>query len=191
MDLIDINLNGCLYFTRIALAYLKDGASPSPSPTKSLTLISSAQAFQEGPGLCGYAASKTGILGLMRSLRLLAPKICNTRVNMICPWATDTAMIAAHVHLFKDNGIPLNSADEVAGYVQMVALDGACNGRAVYVGGGKGWDVEVGFKDSLEVWLGRENAEGWRLQDEVFGKVSCACCPFSGFPCVEMMNADI
>lgn len=172
IDVIDINLNGCLYFTRIALAYLNQGSIRSQLPSKSLTLISSATAFQEGPGLCSYTASKAGILGLMRSLRSLTPRICNTRINVVCPWATDTAMIAAYVHLFRENGIPLNSPDEVAVYTQHVACDIRLNGKNVYVGGGKGFDIEEGLDKTLPQWLGQKNLDGWKLQADVFGKVS-------------------
>ena len=172
MDLLDINLNGCLYFARIALAYLKDGSDNLRPPTKSIVFISSAAAFQEGPGLCGYTASKAGIIGLMRSLRSLTPENCNARVNVISPWATDTTMIAAHVHLFKENNIPLNTADDVALYTQYVATDSRLNGRNVYVGGGKGFDIEEGLEKTLPQWLGQESLDGWRIQDKVFGQVS-------------------
>lgn len=161
-----------MYFARIALAYLKEGSDDSQPPAKALTLISSATAFQDGPGLCGYTASKAGMLGLMRSLRALTPKVCSARVNVISPWATDTAMIAAHVHLFRENNIPLNSPDDVALYTQQVSADPALNGKNVYVGGGKGFDIEEGLERTLPQWLGQTNLDGWKLQADVFGKVS-------------------
>lgn len=56
----------------------------SPS-SKSLTLLASAQTFLEVPGLYGYSASKHGLLGLMRSLRVLGPAARGVRVNLIAP----------------------------------------------------------------------------------------------------------
>lgn len=178
MDLLDINLNGCVYFARIALAYLKHGtaaaAAPSPTPAppaKSLTLISSGQAFLGCPGLCGYAASKHAMLGLVRSLWALTPAQCRARINLVAPSATDTAMLRGYVHLFRENGIPLNDVDDVALYVQQLSADAGLNGKAVYVVGGKGFDVEEGLERTLPEWLGKENAEAWDLQNEVFGRV--------------------
>jgi hypothetical protein len=172
MDLLDINLNGCIYFARIALAYLHAGSDNSQLPSKCLTLISSAAAFQEAPGMPGYAASKVGILGLMRSIRSLAPKMCNTRVNVIAPWATDTAMVEGHTRLFTENNIPLQSPDDVAVFTQYVTADPVINGKTVYVGAARGFDIEEGLDRTLPQWLGQVNADLWKRQARAFAKVN-------------------
>lgn len=175
---MDINLNGCLYFTRIALAYLKQMDPESRGMnggtgkfSKSLTLISSAAAFQEAPGVCAYSATKAGILGLVRSLKAIAP----VRVNSVCPWATDTKMIAGHVHLFRNAGLPLQTADDVAATVLQVAANPKVHGAAVFVGGGKNIDVEQGFAATESQWLGKYVQDLMAKQAEAFGaKVRCA-----------------
>jgi NAD(P)-dependent dehydrogenase (short-subunit alcohol dehydrogenase family) len=168
-------LNGCLYFTRIALAYLKQKDPETPGTngpgqfSKSLTLISSAAAFQEAPGVCAYSASKAGILGLVRSLKAISP----VRVNSICPWATDTKMIAGHAHLFRDAGLPLQTADDVAATVLQAATNPKLHGAAVFVGGGKNIDVEQGFSATESQWLGTYIQDLMAKQAEAFEAQVC------------------
>lgn len=175
-NLLDINLIGAVWFTRLAIAYLQHGADHKElvaTLSKSLTLVSSAQAFLEVPGLYGYSTSKHGLLGLVRSMRRLAPQQCGVRVNLMAPSATATPLIGNSSSLFTDNGVPLNSADDVGLYIQVLGADRTLNGKAVYVVGGKGFDVEEGLDRLLPQWLGEENAKAWELHNEVFGKVSC------------------
>ncbi|OQU95211.1 hypothetical protein CLAIMM_01450 isoform 1 [Cladophialophora immunda] len=168
---MDINLIGCIYFTRIALVYLKQGISENGQAngvapfSKSLTLVSSAAAFQETPGVCAYSASKAGILGLVRSLKAVAP----VRVNSICPWATDTKMIASHTHLFVEAGLPLQTADDVAKSILHVSADPKLHGAAIFVGAGKNIDVEQGFAATESQWLGKEIQTLMIKQAEAFG----------------------
>ena len=68
VGIVDVNLKGPLYFSRIASVYLRQGGGDEASD-KSLTLLSSVAGFREDPGLYVYIASKHGVLGLMRSLR--------------------------------------------------------------------------------------------------------------------------
>lgn len=90
--MIDINLNGTLYFARLAVAYLKDkhivdaGSSDakSISSSKCITLVSSVAGFKESPGLFAYSAAKHGVMGLMRSLRPFTAPLYGLRVNAIC-----------------------------------------------------------------------------------------------------------
>ncbi len=49
---VDVNLNGTLYFSRIACVFLRQGQQPSED--KSLILISSVAGFKEYPGLFVY-----------------------------------------------------------------------------------------------------------------------------------------
>ena len=44
--------------------------------------------FLDTPPLHTYCTSKTGVLGLMRSLRTQLPKNANITVNMVAPWMT-------------------------------------------------------------------------------------------------------
>lgn len=66
VSVVDVNLKGQLYFSRLASVYLRQGEG---GQDKSLTLVSSVAGFREDPGLYVYTASKHGVMGLMRSLR--------------------------------------------------------------------------------------------------------------------------
>jgi NAD(P)-dependent dehydrogenase (short-subunit alcohol dehydrogenase family) len=90
-DVIDINLNGTVYFTRLALAYLREKHQFDPSSSaksitspKSITLVSSVAGFIETPGAFTYSATKHGVLGLMRALRPYTPSTYGIRINVIC-----------------------------------------------------------------------------------------------------------
>jgi NAD(P)-dependent dehydrogenase (short-subunit alcohol dehydrogenase family) len=91
-DVIDINLNGTMYFARLALAYLKENhtfdtsstTAASISSSKCITLVASVAGFKESPGLFAYSAAKHGVVGLMRALRPFAAPLYGIRVNTIC-----------------------------------------------------------------------------------------------------------
>ena len=73
LSIVDVNLVGPLYFSRIASVYLRqpdphDQSSPAVGD-KSLTLVSSVAGITEAPGLYVYSATKHGVYGLMRALR--------------------------------------------------------------------------------------------------------------------------
>ena len=90
--MIDINLNGTLYFARLAVAYLKEKHTFDEQSTtaenitspKCITLVSSVAGFKESPGLFAYSAAKHGVMGLMRALRPFTSQLYGLRVNAIC-----------------------------------------------------------------------------------------------------------
>jgi NAD(P)-dependent dehydrogenase (short-subunit alcohol dehydrogenase family) len=85
-DLVATNLNGTYYCMRAALRHL----APGPS-LRHLVVLSSILARIAVPSYTGYSASKTGLLGLVRSFaaELAADGI---QVNAICPGWVDTDM---------------------------------------------------------------------------------------------------
>lgn len=85
-DLVATNLAGTYYCARAALRHLASGPE-----ARHLVVISSILARIAVPGYTGYSASKTGLLGLVRSFAAeLAPN--NVQVNAICPGWVDTEM---------------------------------------------------------------------------------------------------
>ncbi|KAK5321079.1 hypothetical protein LTR93_006321 [Exophiala xenobiotica] len=81
---IDVNLKGALYATKLALHYFrkqKDGCG-------SLMFTGSIASYIDSPPLWTYGATKTGILGLMRALRHQAEVEKIWTVNMAAPWMT-------------------------------------------------------------------------------------------------------
>ena len=53
-------------------------------------------------------------------------------------------------------GLPVNQPADVGRVILEVAADGMSNGKAVFVEGGRGWDIEEGINMTEDVWLGRE-----------------------------------
>ncbi|KAG0646832.1 15-hydroxyprostaglandin dehydrogenase [Hyphodiscus hymeniophilus] len=164
---VDVNLTGTLYFARIAAVYLKQGAKPIED--KSLVLLSSTAGFKETPGLFAYTASKHGVLGLLRSARPYLPKTHNIRINAICPWMTDTVMVAGIREDWVKEGLPVNKPADVARLILEVGSDGESNGKAVFVEGGRGWDIEEGINRCEEQWLGIEVSRMLARGQEVLG----------------------
>ncbi|KAL4937815.1 hypothetical protein BDV06DRAFT_226602 [Aspergillus oleicola] len=168
---MDVNLNGCLYVARIASVYLRKNR-PDPSSDRSIILVSSIAGFKESPGLFIYQASKHGVLGLMRSLRLYLPPVHGIRINAICPWMTTTAMVKGVQDGWFRAGLPVNSPMDVAVVMGKVLGDKGLNGTAMYVEGGRAWEIE-GRIDELEpLWLGEQCSRSLAKGQEVLGSGS-------------------
>lgn len=78
---VDINLRGVMFTARIGLHYLRKAGGGD------LIMTSSIGGFKETAHLTPYLASKHGVIGVLRGLRMstLADGI---RVNVVCPWMT-------------------------------------------------------------------------------------------------------
>ncbi|KAJ5887732.1 hypothetical protein N7495_007773 [Penicillium taxi] len=152
---IDVNLNGALYTARIASVYLKQNRPEGTD--RSITLISSIAGFKESPGLFVYQASKHGVLGLMRSLRLYLPKSGHRlRINAICPWMTHTGMVSGIQDAWFKAGLPVNAPKDVAMVAAGLIVDEKLNGKSMYVEGGRAWEIEDNIDRLEPQWLGEE-----------------------------------
>lgn len=78
---IDVNLKGVIYTAKIGMFYLRKRGGGS------LVLVSSIAGFKESPAMTPYGASKHGVIGVLRGLRMTAINE-NIFVNAICPWMT-------------------------------------------------------------------------------------------------------
>lgn len=162
-DVLDVNLKGCLHFSRIAMAYMKEGFAPNSGShgadtRKSLTLLSSANGFHSAPGMYAYAASKSGIIGMLRSFSPISVQNFGIRVNVVCPTATDTKMVANARDFLIAMNAPLSTAEGCAKITQQLVLDPKHHGKAVLVMNDRGWDFEEGLNRTRHQWMDDEAA---------------------------------
>jgi NAD(P)-dependent dehydrogenase (short-subunit alcohol dehydrogenase family) len=167
---IDVNLTAVLYFTRIASVYLRQGNTSKAD--KSIVLLSSIAGFIEGPGLFVYQAAKHGVMGIMRSTRKYLLPNHGIRVNAVCPWFVATGMVAGIEDGWYKAGLPVNQPADVGKFVVGLAAEKTKNGLALFVGGGKAWDIEEGIDRLQPQWLGEENSKELAKGQEVLGSGS-------------------
>lgn len=75
------------------------------------------------------------------------------------------------------NNIHMNTAEEVARVIVQVAADHKEHGKAVYVAGGREFDVEEGIERLEGEWLGGEEwVEDLRRSQGLIGMVSLFIC---------------
>ena len=95
-DLVATNLNGTYYCVRAAVRHL----APGPD-RRDVVVIASILARIAVGGYTGYSASKSGLLGLVRSFAAeLASE--DVQVNAICPGWVDTDMAWEGIHGFAE-----------------------------------------------------------------------------------------
>lgn len=120
---IDVNLKGVLYFSRIAAVYMAHDKNPGED--KSLTLISSVAGFVESRNLFLYQCSKHALLGLLRTCRLAFPdSMKGIRVNALCPSFVRTAMTKDIGKLWDEAGLRANEPPDVAKAIAILATAG-------------------------------------------------------------------
>ncbi|KAG6813135.1 hypothetical protein H0H92_013759 [Tricholoma furcatifolium] len=112
---IDVNLFGVIYSTHLALHYLTIKRSVNDDTLKAIVLIGSMASWLGVPNGAMYAASKHGVLGIMRSLY---PEMAlnNIRITTIHPFFADTKIVPVPVKLLLA-GIPLVPVQRVAGAI--------------------------------------------------------------------------
>ena len=84
---LDVNLKGSIFVTRVAVHYLRRSLVQNASSQKdaSILLVSSVAGFGNWPGLFQYSASKHGIMGLFHSTKDFLYGIEGIRVNVVLP----------------------------------------------------------------------------------------------------------
>ncbi|EXJ87109.1 hypothetical protein A1O3_04067 [Capronia epimyces CBS 606.96] len=173
---IDINLTGVLYFTRIAAVYLRQGnQGSSRRRDKSICLMGSIASFREQAGLYVYQPTKHGVHGLLRATRKILYHKFNIRINMVNPSHIDTVMGSSVHDLWESHGLPVNTAEAVAEHVLTLAslpedpYVGPVSGLAIYVEGGKGWEIEEDLDKTDHLWMGEEMSRNFSKIQEALG----------------------
>lgn len=107
----------------------------------------------------------------MRSLRLYLFSTSGIRVNVICPWMTDTVMVSGFAKAWKAENLPVNTPLDVARIALGITCQVGLNGKGIWVEGGRGWELE-GNIDRLEPqWLGEEASLSLARGQALLGKV--------------------
>ncbi|KAK8055002.1 hypothetical protein PG993_000229 [Apiospora rasikravindrae] len=166
---LDINLKGSVFFTRVAVHYLRkslahhrDANGDTAQEDASIVLVGSIASLGEFPGLFQYSATKQGIMGLFRSTKDYLQETEGIRVNAVLPNSTRTQMVAGVIDLYDANGLPSNDPEDVADAF-LHALSSRISGEALYVTGAKTYEVEKSLTRVKGAWLGQE------LYDELLG----------------------
>ena len=132
--MLDVNLGGTFSFCRAFAPSLSDGST--------IVMLSSIAAHRGSVSFGHYSASKSGLLGLMRSLALeLAPR---TRVNAVSPGPVDSPMVAPLIAARGPEIIAqtplkrLATTDEVAKTIAFLSSDWSSfiTGENIHVNGG-------------------------------------------------------
>ncbi|PGH09561.1 hypothetical protein GX51_00667 [Blastomyces parvus] len=145
---IDVNLTGTLYTTHLALFYLprNPGSTPcSPASSEATThlpenrerdrhilLLGSVASIMPLPSQIPYCISKHAVMGLFRSLRATAPLRDGIRVNMLCPYFTETPIIGVGGKVVL-SGAAMADINHVCDAATRFVADPRCVGRSVVI----------------------------------------------------------
>jgi NAD(P)-dependent dehydrogenase (short-subunit alcohol dehydrogenase family) len=136
----EVNLSAPLWLVQAALPALREAGGQ-------VINMCSVSGLRGEPGFSAYAATKSALLGLTRSLaRELAPAV---RVNALAPGPTDTPQLARdaefqgmtmpELHAFYASQMPIGrlvAPGEVAASVAFLADSAAFTGECIQVNGG-------------------------------------------------------
>lgn len=127
---------------------------------KYIILFGSLAFFKEQAGLFIHSPSKHVVMGLFRSTKKFLNTIHGIRVNIVCPRLINTGMSSKVQHIWDDRGLSVNNASQVSDYALTVAALTKVDNKeglgcqAVYVEGGKGWEIQVGIDRIDSQWMG-------------------------------------
>jgi NAD(P)-dependent dehydrogenase (short-subunit alcohol dehydrogenase family) len=155
---LDINVTGVMYTVHLALSFLPRNPGSMPCQSESvisesgrdrhILLLGSVASLHPLITQTPYTVSKHGVLGLFRCLRVTAPVKAGVRVNIICPYYTDSPFMKAPVRVLLA-GVPLGKIEDVVDAASYLVADTACIGRSLVTGPKLKLDPSTGGLDTL------------------------------------------
>jgi NAD(P)-dependent dehydrogenase (short-subunit alcohol dehydrogenase family) len=139
---LEVNLNGVMYTTTLALAYLSRNSLSKPCAIDSgdsqprdrhLLLVSSMAGLSPLPTQSIYSASKHGVVGLFRSLRMSAPLSHGVRINMLHPYFVETGILGKDGALALAGG-GIAQIEDVVNAASRCVADQTVIGRGLIIG---------------------------------------------------------
>jgi len=137
---VELNLTTAYIAVKLALPFLKQ------APRADILLIGSSSVYDGGGGSPFYAASKAGMVGLMRSLMRELPKH-KIRVNTIHPCVVDTDLLRSRYDTPEkikklENQVPLGRLslpEDIGNLAAFLCSDpgGFITGQSILVDGGR------------------------------------------------------
>lgn len=142
MRTLAVNLNGLMYTSTLALSYLARNPGSNPCSVDSATsqprdrhllLVSSMAGLCPLPTQSIYCASKHGVVGLFRSLRMSAPLSHGVRINMLHPYFVETAILGTDGALALAGG-GIAQIEDVVDAASRCVADPSIIGRGLIIG---------------------------------------------------------
>ncbi|KAF2102083.1 NAD(P)-binding protein [Rhizodiscina lignyota] len=150
---IDVNLKAVLSTARLAMYYFKQNSPPGGS----LVISASSSSYNERPQAPLYSTAKHGLLGLLRAMRVDAPKM-DVSVSAIAPGAT--AMVSSGIkEAMEANGITVQTPEYVALAATMLASDKKWNGKVLALLDFGATEVEDAIQQTMPQWYGKRNVD--------------------------------
>jgi NAD(P)-dependent dehydrogenase (short-subunit alcohol dehydrogenase family) len=169
LRIIDVNLYGTLYTTKLSLHYFmeQNGTSVKPGVQQEdtcLILIGSGAGFLDVPRTPQYCSKKWAVRGIMHALRRTA-FYYGSRVNVIAPWYVRTTILSDEAFsAVEKSGVEFATAEDAGRCALRILSDSSINGRSLFVAPRK-WAPESGYMDlDLEDYIGEDKELGEAIQ---------------------------
>ncbi|KAI9824040.1 MAG: hypothetical protein M1832_002108 [Thelocarpon impressellum] len=145
-SVLNVNLTGTYYSTKLAFHYFGLPSSSPIAAKKSIVLISSLAGYVGMPRIAAYTASKFGVRGMFKSLRDEDAPERDIRINLVAPTFMSTPMTAAVEDTLKPQGVEFGRVSDVTKAIVRLAGDDSINARAIAVTASGCFDL----RDDLE-----------------------------------------
>ena len=157
--ILSVNLSGAFFIARETLRYLCESRG-------ALVFVASIAESSPNPGSSPYAASKAGVLGLMRTISVEYGRF-SVRANAVCPGWIDTPMAAPALRSERgrariESEIPIGHVarpSEIAEIIEFLLSNraAAITGAQIVADGGLQLTANVGDGEVNRLWTKFDN----------------------------------